>query len=373
MEVPGLPKAIPVLLVLATAAPVSATAQVVFAQPGFVTTVEAYANVTAGDVRHAGGGEDPATDDLRLDAALRLLTQTRNADGSDWGARLVVERSPEHELELAEASLLFFGQRGRLEIGDRQGLPDVLTGYAPNNFTFTSAEFGPASGPSLDPGAGLPLSFIGRDLAGQIAALAGLGATAALSDDRSTKLLYVSPKSRGYLVGLSVAPDADDERFETLVQAGVTREWYWSQHVLRLGGSCSRAEGRRGQDDLDSLHAGVTATLSDALSLGIAATWNGASGLPDRAAHDSTAAGMTVSVNYNTGPWTLGGYAQHARAEGDTDARGTDVLDVIEVGASWRYNTRLRIFASVYAWRFSDEGAPRDDGQVWLLGLRATL
>ena len=368
-----MPKAIPVLLVLAATAPASATAQVVLAQAGVVTTVEAYANVTTGDVRPAGAREDSATDELRIDAALRLLAQTRGDDGSDWGARFVVEQSPERGLDLAEASLLFFGRRGRLEVGDRQGLPDVLTGYAPNNFTFTSAEFGPASGPSLDPGAGLPLSFLGRDLAAQLAALAGLGAMAALGDDRSTKLLYVSPKSRGYLVGLSVAPDADDERFEMLMQAGLTREWYWSQHVLRVGGSYARAEGRRGQDDLDSLYAGATATFSDALSVGIAATWNGGSGLPQGAAHDSAAAGLTVSVNYNTGPWTVGGYAQHARAEGDTDTRGPDVLDVIELGASWRHSTRLRLFAAVYAWRFSDEGAPRDDGRVWLLGLRATL
>ena len=42
-----------------------------------------------------------------------------------------------------------FVKNGRIEIGERMGLPDVLTGYAPNNFQFTSAEFGPASGPSL--------------------------------------------------------------------------------------------------------------------------------------------------------------------------------------------------------------------------------
>jgi hypothetical protein len=39
-------------------------------------------------------------------------------------------------------------------------MPDVLTGYAPNNFSFTGAEFGPASGPSLDPGGGLQHAFL---------------------------------------------------------------------------------------------------------------------------------------------------------------------------------------------------------------------
>jgi len=56
---------------------------------------------------------------------------------------------------LTEAGVLLFDHHGRVEIGERMGLPDVLTGYAPNNFQFTSAEFGPASGPSLDPGGGL--------------------------------------------------------------------------------------------------------------------------------------------------------------------------------------------------------------------------
>ena len=51
--------------------------------------------------------------------------------------------------------------RGAWKSVSGPGLPDVLTGYAPNNFQFTSAEFGPASGPSLDPGGRLQTLLTG--------------------------------------------------------------------------------------------------------------------------------------------------------------------------------------------------------------------
>ena len=35
--------------------------------------------------------------------------------------------------ELGEYSVLVLGRWGRLEVGERQGLPDVLTGFAPNS------------------------------------------------------------------------------------------------------------------------------------------------------------------------------------------------------------------------------------------------
>jgi len=172
----------------------------------------------------------------------------------------------------------------------------VLTGYAPSSFAFTSADFGPASGPSVDPGGRLPTSFIAPGLAAGVDALAVLGASASLSDDRSAKVLYVSPKTHGYLAGLSYSPDADDARYGALVQAGLVPEWYWSRHVLRAGGSLSRAQGEHGYASLGSLNAGATLTLFDALSIGIAATWNGDSGLP-RAIRRSRAMTRSGSVN----------------------------------------------------------------------------
>ena len=103
-------------------------------------------------------------DDARIDGGVRVLGRLLVDEWPDIGVRLAAEGN-EEQARLVEASVLLFGGNGRLEIGDRMGLPDVLTGYAPNNFQFTSAEFGPASGPSLDPAGRLQTSFLPAALA----------------------------------------------------------------------------------------------------------------------------------------------------------------------------------------------------------------
>lgn len=360
-----------------------ALAQQVLQSGRYALTTEGYANITSaiGDGFVIGGARDE--DDVRADLALRLLGQVKNDDGPDLGLRLVVESTPEDRVSLAEASVLLFGGHGRLEIGERQGLPDVLTGYAPNNFSFTGAEFGPASGPSLDPGGGLQHAFLPAALAGQLNELSVLGASASLAGDRSAKAVYVSPKSHGFLGGLSYAVDADDPRFGSLAQAGLVHEKYWGSNILRLGGSASFAKGTdRGASrvrDLHSLNVGTTLIVDDDLMLGISATWNGSSGTivdPTRPSA-SSAYGITTSLNYNRGKWTCGGYLQWATSEGDIRLPGNDRLTAVEVGASYRFNTKFRLYAAWYRFEFSDEGERgawgRVDGNQLLFGLRAAL
>src|SRR5881397_770392 len=121
-----------ILLVLATlvsAAP--ARAQVNIQSDPYSVTLEGYANVTAGV---ADDGRGASSDTVSEDLAIRALGRFKIGGGPDLGVRLVVESSPEDRVDLAEASILLSGSRGRLELGERQGLPDVLTGYAPNNF-----------------------------------------------------------------------------------------------------------------------------------------------------------------------------------------------------------------------------------------------
>ena len=99
------------------------------------------------------------------------------------------------------------------------------------------------------------------------------------SFDQSAKILYVSPKTRGFLGGISYAPDADDAGYADLLQVGLTHERYWAQNVLRLGGSYTFVRGDQTDagrfEDLQSLNLGVTATLEDSLMLGISGTYNG--------------------------------------------------------------------------------------------------
>lgn len=120
-------------------------------------------------------------------------------------ASRVSGRGIHHASRVSEASALLFGSAGRLEIGKRMGLPDILTGYAPNSFTFTVAESGPPTGRSLDPGGGLQTQFLRRGLPTRLEPIASQGVTASQFNDESTKILYVLPKHNGWLGGVSFA------------------------------------------------------------------------------------------------------------------------------------------------------------------------
>jgi hypothetical protein len=353
-----------------------AHSQIVLESDRAQLTVEGFANLTVATL--------DTTDDLqnldygRIDSGARVLGRISLADGPMLGIRLAVEGSDD-DARLTEASILLFDNHGRLEIGERMGLPDVLTGYAPNNFQFTSAEFGPASGPSLDPGGGLQTGFFRGMLAEQIGPLAGLGATAALFDDRSAKVLYVSPKAHGWLVGASYARDADDAAVGQLLQAGITHEGYRQQDTLRWGATYAHGQASGSQSsarDLNSVGIGTSVTLHDVWMIGLAASYDGTSRLPANAAGPvaSRAWGATASVNFNSGPWTIGGYCQYATSEGSTAVAANDRLAALEVGASYRFTTRWRVYAAWYRFDFDDDERDASTaGNVFLLGARATL
>lgn len=357
-------------------------AQVTTQSGQLALTVEGYANLTTDLADESSRADRRGVDELRADLAIRALGQIKLDNGPDIGVRLVAESSPEDRFDLAEASILLSGSHGRLELGERQGLPDVLTGYAPNNFAFTGAEYGPASGPSLDPGGGLQHAFLPTVLASELNELSTLGAFAFLAADRSAKIVYVSPKRGGFLGGLSYSPDSNDPRFGTLAQGGLVHERYWDSNILRLGGSITYAEPKGVEAvtrrELHSLNVGATLILDDDLMLGISATWNGSSGIEKfSGGYASDAYGLTTSINYNRGPWTAGGYLQWASAEGDVRRAGDDRLAAAEAGVSYRFTKKLRLYAALYHFNLNEEGgqtaADRKSGNEVLLGVRATL
>lgn len=84
--------------------------------------------------------------DVRLDGAVRLVALVNAGDSFAFEPRIVVQSGPQDKLGVGERSLLFQGTKwGRFVLGYRQGLPNVLIGYAPNSFTFAGAEYGPAT------------------------------------------------------------------------------------------------------------------------------------------------------------------------------------------------------------------------------------
>lgn len=353
-----------------------ARSQIVLQSERAELTLEGFANFTLAAVQTSDDLQN--RDDGRIDSGLRVLGRTSLGEGPMLGIRLSVEGS-DGNTRLTEASILLFNNHGRIEVGERMGLPDVLTGYAPNNFQFTSAEFGPASGPSLDPGGGLQTGFLRGMLAEQISPLVGLGATAALFDDRSAKVLYVSPKTHGWLAGASYARDADDRAVGQLFQAGITHESYREQDTLRWGATYARgraAGALSGNRDVNSIGLGASVTLHEVWTVGLAASYDGTSRLPETAmgSFASPAWGATASVSFNEGPWTIGGYCQYATSEGNAGLAADDRLAAMEIGASYRFTTRLRVYGAWYRFDFDDdEQGVSTTGNVFLIGARATL
>src|SRR6266478_4895644 len=369
------------LLFALTSLPVHS--QVILKEMPVTFTVEGYGNATAAATREAASVRGQGPDSVLFDGAARVLARLTIFNGPDIGARVVVEGSTDH-VHLSEVSALLFGSAGRLEVGKRMGLPDVLTGYAPNSFAFTTAEFGPPTGRSLDPGGGLQTQFLQGALRSRLEPLAARGVTASLFNDESLKVLYVLPKHNGWLGGVSFAADAEDPRFDRLAQIGLVHETYWHQDVWRWGGTYAHARADRAGDgailrDLNSVSLGTSVVLNDSLDIGFAASYDGTSGTSRLALGNSAspALGATGSLNYNAGPWTVGGYYQYARAQVAGSGIGNARLSAFEVGASYRFTTRLRFYGAWFLYELANDGvdanAVSGGGSVFTLGLRATL
>ena len=369
------------LLVALTSPP--ARSQVVLNAMPVSFTIETYGNATAGVTREADTIRGPSPDAASFDGAARVLARIAILNGPDIGARVVAEGTT-NNVHVSEASLLLFGSAGRLEFGKRMGLPDVLSGYAPNSFTFATAEFGPPTGRTLDPGGGLQTQFLHSAVRARVEPLANRGVTASLFNDESTKILYVLPKRNGWLGGVSFSTDAEDPRFDHLTQIGLVHESYWHQNIWRWGGTYAHARANQTGDaaglrDLNSASFGTSVTLDDSLDIGLSASYDGTSGT-SRVAPDngtSPAWGATVSLNYNTGPWTFGGYYQQARAPAAGSQAGNDRLSAFEVGASYRFTTRIRLYGAWFLYDLTSDRGGSDpiagSGSVLTLGLRATL
>lgn len=262
-----------------------------FSHAPYNLTAEGYANLTGANISTDQPLADAKRTTARVDGGLRLLGLYGDAKGTRFGVRVEFESAKERSASTGERTLLVLGSWGRVEFGKRQGLPDVLSGYAPNTYTFTSAEFGIASGPRLDPGGTLPALFLPRALpralAAQINSISILGFANTLAGDRSTKVIYVSPKVRGFEGAASFSPQASDQngRFRNLLQTGLVHESYFGIDVFRVGGSFTYATGRRDPlsgeaiGDPNSASAGLTYELNEMLDLGLSATFDGHTGL----------------------------------------------------------------------------------------------
>lgn len=359
----------------------------------------------------AAGTDGPAAGEGRLlsETELEASPLVRTSGGTLLGARGVINltattgrQTAAWRAAIPEWSVFASGRFGRIEVGERAGFPQSLVGFTPSEIALVSAPFGPVGGTRLDPDGRLPTRALPAPLAARINALSMLGYAARFYADRSAKAIWVTPRSkRGFYGAVSYAPTVTRRpgvllgqggqaavltpaipRRKDLVQAAavwnhrsadldLTLAATWS-HLRELG-----VDGRwRG---LGSLSGGVSATLRDTWAFGLSAT------LDSRAALGGARPfGVIASLDRVSGPWTVGGYVQHARAARQGGLPGDDTLDVIEGGASLQVDrnhdllgarryTEARVFAAAYHFRLT-ANAPRPEptaqGLVLLAGVQ---
>ncbi len=368
--------------------PAAVEAQISGDERPFAATVEGFANLTGGVVDGLKGPRPEHALRGRADIALRTYLRIEAPGGFSFGPRVVVQSVGQGPVGVGDRSLVLSTPWGRLELGYRQGLPDTLVGYAPNSYTFTGVEFGPPSGLNLFPHGGLQTALLAPAVATAVASLSYLGIATAFAGDFSPKLIYVSPRFFGLQLGLAGTTNADPTPFgadyASSAQAGIVHERYFGQNVLRIGGSygfghqtLSDGAGGRFPRDLHSGNAGITLVVNDEWIVG-------ASGSLDYARRtlmlddpsSSIGYGFTASVNRESGPWDAGGFVQQAHRRDGSVSRNE--LYAAEIGASYRLETRLRLYTAVYAFTLSENDGiasllPRARGGVFLLGVRGQL
>jgi hypothetical protein len=334
-----------------------------------------------------------AEGEIQVTPQYRLPSGTILAARAVLGAQGIARRggSPS-SLNVPEISAFAIGSFGRIEAGVRAGFPQSLVGFTPSEIAFTAAEFSPESGARLDPDGRLPTTLLPDSVAAPINALTYLGYAARLYDDRSFKVIYLTPRSKpGFYGAVSYTPSSNRPAgfrlsgaapgslgVRNLVQAAAL--WTRRSEVvdLTVGASWSHARGALSQR-IDSISGGINATFQDRWTLGLSATYDGLSTRKAGAAPF----GVVASANYVSGPLIIGGYYQHAEAQ--AQIAGRDSVDIGELGLSYLIDndhdligaghyTDVKLFANLYRFALRRTDAAKlsqeREGVVFTTGLR---
>ncbi len=390
-------------------------------QPGkFGWKPSGFENLVIGGASQGRGGETGGSSESEVE----LTPQYKTKSGTVFAARGVLNlqaasnvsgTSSDWNLSVPELSVFAIGHFGRIEIGDRAGFPQSLIGFTPSEIAFTSAEFGPESGERLDPNGGLPTVFLPHPLADRINDLTYLGYAERFYSDRSLKLIYLTPRSRsGFYGAASYAPttdissgyslnggtrtpdtglrDADNPGvFRNITQAALVWTHRTQNIDVSAGSTYSYATASAGNPivrDSNSLSEGITATVHDAWTFGLSGTYDGVSKQRDNITigHSPVSPyGVVASANYVDGPWTVGGYYQHATSNSITSQPSRDTVDIGEAGVSRLidrnhdllgagFYTDVKLFASFYYYHFNGAEPSNinadENGSVLLFGAR---
>jgi hypothetical protein len=379
-----------------------------------------FENLVAGGASH-GKGEGFG---VSSETEFELTPQYKTRSNTIFAFRGVVNflaasnasgSSSQWQLTFPEFSIFTIGKFGRLEAGDRAGFPQSLIGFTPSEIAFTSTEFGPDSGKRLDPNGGLPTLFLPHPLADRIENLTYLGYAERFYDDRSLKLIYLTPRSRsGFYGAASYAPSTDissgfnpvgstntpntglqemssPDVFRNIAQAAVVWTHRTTNIDVSAGSTYSYGKASAANPTVrnsKSLSPGITITVHDAWTFGLSGTYDGFSAFRGNTPHTHTPIspyGIVASANYVAGPWAFGGYYQHATSNSITPKFSPDMVNLGEAGVSRLIDrnhdllgsgiyTDVRLFASLYYYRFHgiepSTNLTNPDGEVLSFGAR---
>lgn len=309
-------------------------------------------------------------------------------------------------LTVPEISAFAIGSFGRIEVGNRAGFPQSLIGFTPSEIAFTLSEYGPESGSRLDPDGQLPTALLPASLSSRINALTYLGYAARFYDDRSAKIIYLSPRFKNGLYGaLSYTPRTNrpggygvagdrgpgSSGYRDVVQAAAVWNHRTETLDLSIGATYSHATASRQATTIadtsrsDSISGGISATIKDSFVFGLSATYDGLSSPKRPNGSNRAPFGVVASFNYVDGPWIAGGYYQNAVAPTTSIVAGIGKIDVAQIGLSYLvdknhdllgagFYTDVKLFASAtyYGIEQREAGIVRDRQKpvVMLVGAR---
>src|SRR6267142_2550820 len=182
--------------------------QPAYSADSFELKTSGYLNLTPGGVLHGAGSQTGSSLGVVPEGEIELTPQYHLAGGTILAARVAINANADvgqsfrsGDFLIPEVSAFLIGKFGRFEVGERAAFPQSLVGFTPSEIAFTAAEFGPESGTRLDPNGRLPTTFLDPAVGGRIDALTYLGYAARFYDDRSPKIIYVSPRFAGGVYG----------------------------------------------------------------------------------------------------------------------------------------------------------------------------
>lgn len=372
-----------------------------FKLSGFSNSITGVASTGAGDdIEAVFEGEIEASPQYRLAGGTVIAARVvANYRGSTAGV------GSSDSLSVPEISAFAIGSFGRVEVGNRAGFPQSLIGFTPSEIAFTFSEYGPESGARLDPDGRLPTALLPASLSSRIDALTYLGYAARFYDDRSAKIIYLSPRFKNGLYGaLSYTPRTNrpggygvagdrvpgSSGYRDVVQAAAVWNHRTETLDLSVGATWSHATAHSASTVADtrrsdSISGGISATIKDSFVFGLSATYDGLSTRKRSGGSNRAPYGVVASFNYVDGPWIAGGYYQHAVAPTASSIADVEKLDIAQIGLSYLadknhdllgagFYTDVKLFASAtyYGIERSEAGLVLDRQQpvVMLVGAR---